>query len=175
MGLRSSPCSFGSGALMGLCIHDHGRGWWQCLGINVHFGHVSFNPLGNDTICHFTEKSRQGSVQILKLGPKSFIRKTGEHFRDLAKQASPPTEPRKSAVTFRRRASALSFPFQVRHAQCQFASMPFGKKHFALSGVLLSGHRYVPVIANAFRQELQLSYNTLIPCRQIGLQVRSSL
>ena len=35
---------------MELCIHGHARGWWQCLGINVHFGHVSFNPLGNDTM-----------------------------------------------------------------------------------------------------------------------------
>ena len=35
----------------------------------------------------------------------------------------------KSAVTFWHRASALSFSFQLRHAQCQFASMPFGKKH----------------------------------------------
>jgi len=55
------------------------------------------------------------------------------------------------------------------HRQCLSARSTFCPPTNAIP------HSVVPGIVNAFRQEEQLSYNTLIPCRQIGSQVRSNL
>ena len=52
--------------------------------------------------------------------------------------------------------------------------MPFGKEK-AGAPWSLPTRCASPVITNAFRQESPLFYNPLIPCRQQGSQVRSSL